>query len=614
MIHFVIATGTPDAVKRVADRLSPALDGSGLYEGERVERLGASGTWAVAVNAIPDPTTRIRFAASDDAMVVVNGPAVTASDAQANVADAALRAFRSGGSTAVAETLGGTFNFVGIAPSLGLRAFSDFSGLYPLYWYQGPDFAVLSNRSTTVAAVAGNKGWDVRALAWVIGHANLFGEHMPARGVMHLPPGSEAHVAWGSDQVKVVEAPTWVWPDAADGAGRANLTDADWNEATAALVANFALLRNYEGQLRLSLTGGKDSRLCLALAIAAGLKDRLVTWTAGGPGSPEVECAAAVARAAGVPHRKPGAAPPQAANAVAAVPAQPFDADAAWRRLRQDAYRYEAIVCAWSAMAKGARNQSLNVQGFGGEFYRRGNAKQFRNKHVVDVDALAKMFVNYHQIHDPLGILQPAEADFQSQWLRAWVHDASRHVRLDVLPERFYVENRLGHWSGPLIQATPASQHINPLLSSSAARKNMELSMEARTNERFHFEVMLRAAPELVAVPFLSDTWAPEIAAGSPIELPLEPYPTALQPTKRMLTNKHQGWPLLETQSKVITSLFKRAGKHTDMGDICNMRKLRGIARDSGRLKRTGQVKEMFSSIGVALALLGETEPVVDEP
>jgi hypothetical protein len=185
-------------------------------------------------------------------------------------------------------------------------------------------------------------------------------------------------------------------------------------------------------------------------------------------------------------------------------------------------------------------------------------------------------------------------------------------VRLDVLPERFYVENRLGHWSGPLIQATPASKLVNPLLSSTAAKLNLELSMEARTSERFHFEVMRRAAPELVTVPFLDDTWSPTIAADSPLDLPREPFPTTMTSEKRVLTRRNQGWPFLETQSKEIESLFKQAAQETDMNAICNMKRLRRVARKSPKLSKFAEVKEMFSSIGVALALLGQTEPVSD--
>ena len=44
------------------------------------------------------------------------------------------------------------------SPTLGLRAFGDFSGLQPLFRGHGPGFAVVSNRSTTVRELVGGGG------------------------------------------------------------------------------------------------------------------------------------------------------------------------------------------------------------------------------------------------------------------------------------------------------------------------------------------------------------------------------------------------------------------------------------------------------------------------
>ncbi|MGH9026048.1 MAG: hypothetical protein ACRDWD_08025, partial [Acidimicrobiia bacterium] len=282
--------------------------------------------------------------------------------------------------------------------------------------------------------------------------------------------------------------------------------------------------------------------------------------------------------------------------------------------LRQDVYRYEAIVPAWSGLGNPSHPPILNIKGFGGEFYRRGNAKQFRGVDTVDIDSLASMFVNYHQVHDPLGVLRDDEAQFQTAWLREWVYATAQHVRLDLLPEKFYVDHRLGHWSGPLLQGTPARITVNPLLSSTAARMNLELSATARSHERFHFEVMRRAAPELVVIPFLNDVWAPELATDSSIEFPSDPYPTTVKPTARVLTKTRPAWRLLERESKPIVRLFKDARRSTDIGAICDMAKLKRVAGNSGRLSKSAQVKQLFSAIGVALTLLNRAEPVLDRP
>jgi hypothetical protein len=320
-----------------------------------------------------------------------------------------------------------------------------------------------------------------------------------------------------------------------------------------------------------------------------------------------VQCAATVAEAAGFPHRQVGLP-----VTIAQLSAASLDPDAVWRRLKQHTYRHEAIVCPWDGITDPICSTTVNVKGFGGELYRRSHAKRFRGKRLTSLDAMATMFVNYHQPLDPLGVLRNPEAKFQAEWLKTWVYDEVRRVRSDLAPEKFYVDYRLGHWNGPMGQSTPWRINVNPLVVPAAARKNLELSLEVRSSERLHFEVMRRAAPELVAVPFLNDVWAAEIAADSRIELPLQPYPTAVKPSAHTL--KVWQWRFLESQSKAIAHLFKDAARNTEMGTICDMRKLRRLARQPDQLKRVIDAKAAFSAIGVALALLERAAPVLDQP
>ena len=363
MIHFAVVVGAPDAVEERRRGLEAALRATRYFDGEYLERVGTSRTWAVAAVWARDPICPVRLAVDGDAMVVLNGPALAVDGGGKVKADKLLRGFRSGGTSAVAAALGGNYNFVGVTPELGVRAFGDFSGLFPLYYHHTPDFAVFSNRSTTVAQVVGSRGWDLHALAWVIGHANLFGDRMPARDVAYLPPGREARADWRDSSVRLTASPTWLWPSSTDGSGRENLTSDEWDEVTDSLVANFRALRPFAGRARMTITGGKDSRLCLALAKAAGLADVLPTFTSGAPDNPEVECAASVAEAAGFSHERTGT--PNAAPADERRP-PPFDADGFWRQLRREIFLHESILCPWSGLVAGSR-PGITVKGFGGE-------------------------------------------------------------------------------------------------------------------------------------------------------------------------------------------------------------------------------------------------------
>ena len=610
MIQFAVVIGeSPIAVEGAYRVVCGSLDGSRLFEGERLAHEAPGGVWAAAAISAADPTCSVRLSAAGDSIILLNGPAFGAGLDRSGLAESARHAFSSGGSSAVAATLGGTYNFVGVAPTAGLRAFTDFSGLFPLYWYQGPDVAIFSNRCTALAAATTAPGWDLRALAWIIGHANLFGERMPTRDVSYLPPGCEARVDWGGARVRVDASPEWIWPPPSEEPLREDLTSNEWDRLTEMLLENLRMLEALDGHIQLMLSGGKDSRLCLALAKAAGLQERIVCITNGAPDGPEVTCAGAVAEAAGFRHEL--GALPVAMSASTDSAASPYAAE--WRRLRQHVYRYEGIVCPRDGVTEPASTTTLSIKGFGGELYRGpgGHAKQFKRKLPRTLGEMATMFVDYHQQHDPLGVLLPDESSFQAEWLRSWVYDSSRRVRSDVLPEKFYVDYRIGHWNGPLGQATPADIKLNPLVSRPVAMKYMELSPRARATDRLHFEVMRRTAPELLGIPILNDVWAFDIANNSPIELPSEPFPSRVEVSARTLRSRR--WSFLEDDRAAIEQLFEEAQRDTDMGEICNMEKLKTTVRAPQNLRNI-DVKAVESSIAVALALLGRTEAVLDRP
>jgi hypothetical protein len=224
---------------------------------------------------------------------------------------------------------------------------------------------------------------------------------------------------------------------------------------------------------------------------------------------------------------------------------------------------------------------------------------------------MATMFVDYHQQHDPLGVLRSNETEFQAAWLKNWVYDTARRVRFDLLPEKFYVDYRLGHWNGPLGQGNPVDISLNPLLSPAVAMKYMELSPRVRATDRLHFEVIHRTAPELLEVPILNDVWAPALANDAAVELPTEPFHSEMPVSARTLRSRR--WDFLATERATIERVFDDADRHTEMAAICDMEKLKAVVRRHDDLRNI-ELKAVESSLAVALALLGRAEPVLDRP
>jgi hypothetical protein len=604
----------PAAVERFAPRLLGALESSRIMDGRRLEHRGARRTWAFAGIEAPDATTPARFACDDDSFVVFNGPVFAADGDQRSLHERLLKSYRERGPVEVAETLEGAYNFVGIAPDVGLRAFGDFSGMYPLYWHTGADFTLISNRSLSVSDLLGSREWNMHALAWVIARANLTGDDLPLRNVRHLPPGVEARAPWGSGALELDGASTSIWPSASDDPGRDNLRPDEWDAVTDALVRSVRALESVDGPLRLGLTGGKDSRLCLALVKAAGLRDRVDVFTSGGPDSPEVEVARSVAEVAGFAHGSPAMAAPPVSDGPGPKPVpvpSGVNAENVWHQLRRNVTRYEGIVPAWTALQNATHRPFVTIKGFGGEFFRRGSNERSHAAEARSVDELAAEFVATNGERDRLGIIRTTEAAYQAEWLENWVHAMAREIRRDVVHERLHVEADFAHWFGPLLQCAPQSVTIHPLVSRMAAQKNLELSGVARSNERFHFEVMRRAAPELVVIPFLNDLWAPELAADSPLDLPQHSFATAVKPVGRAIHQANPGWQFLETERRTIARLFKEAAMRTEMDSVCDMKKLRRYAKSSKPMTKFGEIREMMGAVGVALALLERAEPVI---
>ena len=541
-------------------------------------------------------------------MAVVNGPALLAGSEPTRMAHDVLDAFLAGGSTAVSGKLGGGYNFVGIAPSIGLRAFVDFSGVTPLYWHQGNDARIFSTCATIIGALVDPGGWDMQAFGWLLAAGNLFGERMPSRGVSHLPPGYEAAVDWAGGKVALDRAPNWVWPEPAEDAGRDDLTSAEWDEVTHELVANFRAMKGLGTPVRLASAAARTRGSASLLSKAAGLEDVVSLRTNGPADSPEVECAAEVARVAGFPHERIGPpAAPATPVAEAPVEPEPFPSEQWWTRLHQHVYRFEGIVSPWDGLTGPIRRTTLNIRGIGGELYRRGNVKRVRHSRLTSTEELARLYADGS---DRLEVLRPTEASFQADWRARWFEGRGRSGALRPAP-------------GEVVRRPPAE----PLERSAGAG-------DPGHDQRAPAPVVGRGAEEHGAVGGHPQQRPPALRGHAPdraraargadpqrrvgsrhrrhLAHPAPPraVPVRLAPTTKVLARPK--WDFLTVEAPAIDRLLRDANRHTDMGDLCNIRRLRRqLRRTEGFGEWKG--KQIYSAIAIAIALLGRAEPVVDD-
>lgn len=675
MIHYVVVVGDPRIVARHAPTLEATLRSSSSLDVPATTTVAPDGRWAVAALSATDALSSDRLATDGDRFAIVNGPALVNNGDQRHLASDVLRWIDRGGADLATRHMGGSYNLVALDSAGVTIALPDFSGISPLYWSQQADHVVISNRSTAVRDTAGATGWDARALSWLIGHASLFADELPASGARYLRPGEQLRIEARASAALVAPAPRWVWPAPDDPPDLANLTDGEWDAVTADLVENCLALSTVGSDPTVYLSGGKDSRLALALMLAAGLGDRIRAVSTGNRRHPDAVCAAEVAKVAGVGHICTGEGSDHRQEAmVTAFEAGQVDLEGDephWAWLRRAAFRYEGIVCLWNGAGPQTRSEAIAIKGHGGELFRgpTRHAKPLAGIESPTVDQVAQAFVSYQQPIDPLGVLAPDIREFQTQWLRSWVYETAETVRLDLLPEKFYVDYWLGHWNGPLGQGQPLQPVVNPVLSATVAETVLQLGPRAREDERFHYEVMRRAAPELLSVPFVKQRWSDTILAEDRTGLPATAFRPG-RPGRRALRldgppplrgigrwtrrwrrrtrkavravtageslrrgSRRQGrdpgvpvtppstkgnralrwqWSFLESQSDEIQALFGRAQRDTDMAEICDLDRLRSVAARASDIEENVDGKAIISAVSVALTLLDEGAPFTE--
>ena len=621
MIHYVVIAGSPSAVGRARPLLRSALEATAYFRGEPRELVAPDGTWALAAIECADPLAAHRIMVRDDAFVVFNGPALAVGAPQSEIGSHLLAAFETGGADAVNAAASGSFNLVGGAPRMGIEATIDFAGIAPLYWTEVDELTIISNRASTAQQVSHHRGLDPSALAWLASLNVLVGQNTPLAEVDRLVPGQYLHVdPTGASHLGPLSSALWHDPTEPL---RTELSPREWDAVTDHLVTGATSLLGGP-DLVLLLSGGFDSRLCLAIAKAAGLADSVVTVTRGMPDHPEMAGAVEAAETAGFRHlHRPPVQPSSDTNTHSTYAARVENSDvddarfssSLWRRLRQSTYRFDATVCPWDGLTplSPMRGSIVEIKGFLGEILKgpRGVDGQFSKGVPAEAAALAKSFLNSKQPNDPLGVVTHQRFEYQRSWMEAWVDDALRHTHPDNLPLRFYLEHRTGNWSGPMQQFAPGRVTVNLLSSPPAARAAAALTAEAANSRRFHYEVIRRTAPELVSIPFFDDRWPDEIVTEGEFDFSREPFPAPKVAITQAIRSWQ--WEFLATESEAIDRLFAE-GADTVLGDIYRIDDLRAAARRAPEMKRAVEAKAILSAVAIALAATGRAEPVCDEP
>lgn len=171
----------------------------------------------------------------------------------------------------------------------GLEASTSLVPANPVFYAETPDLHVVGNRALLVHLVAnGGVDYDVLALQSMVRQGYFLSDETPFTGVRALPPAATLTVRDGRRHLTTQPLPS--------GDSRTGIKD-----LAAALLAALEPLRATTDPVRLTLTGGRDSRLIAAMLHAAEIPFTAATY--GTERDPDVIIARKVARRLGVEHQ-----------------------------------------------------------------------------------------------------------------------------------------------------------------------------------------------------------------------------------------------------------------------------------------------------------------------
>jgi len=406
------------------------------------------------------------------------------------------------------DDIAGEYAVARLHPDGTLTAFSDQAGLHQLF--HGPaETPVLANRAGLVAAVLGDRMADPSGLTWLAAIGYRVGTATAYRAVTQL--AQEQLLSFGPDGMASHPSASPI-VRFEEGRGWSPALDAMLGEGIAQAQAAIQLGIAADGPIDLPITGGKDSRVILALCLASGLKDRLRLFTRGYAGHPDVIAGAGIAAALGLPHRRE---PPHGSDEPAHWTVERF-----FNKLMAQSWQTDGMVGGWDLILGERIATETLITGHMGEVLKAYSKKPLP---AEGLDPIA--MVRLQAPFDPMGILRAEAREALAVQLAGQMEQSRRNGASEAdLPDLFYYRNRIPNWLGA-IRAIKSfeRQPVVPLGAPALLRLAFRLTPEERKIELLHYRIIERCAPELLALPFALQRWDARLGPDAPQTDPVLP-------------------------------------------------------------------------------------------
>ncbi len=244
---------------------------------------------------------------------------------------------------------------------------------------------------------------------------------------------------------------------------------------------------------RADLTGGKDTRLLLALMERAGVTDRFQFRTIGPPTLPDVIVAERLARELDLPLER--------------IEPTPMDPSLFASRLGIHVFQTSGGLNAWDLHGGTGIAHTPVVTGCYGEVQRTNFG---RHKASATVTEAIEHFFRESHVGPGSLIARGPQARYSDQIATEIYELTDGGVTVQDRMDRLWFRHGIRRWSGTMEELNPQNR-VHPLCTLLGAQAAFAVGGPARRRDLLHFELMVRASRRLATLPFAGSGWSPSI-------------------------------------------------------------------------------------------------------
>jgi len=393
--------------------------------------------------------------------------------------------------------LEGRFSILRIRPQTSeMELLTDFMGMTQVFHATVNGKLIISNSVRVLTRICQDSALDPLGASLMLSLGWPSGDRTLNQAVQIVPGG--AHWRWGSGaQTKPVQ-PQSASPAHLVGLRKKKFKYSEAGKLSDCMVAMLRTLGN-SYKLQCPLTGGRDTRLLLALLLRGRLSAEYYTDASTNP--EDLDTAIALANRFHLSHR--------VHRPSADIPEDQWDTLTA-RLVRQN----DGMVGLWQLAdimpeTYGQAEMPVRLFGIGGEIARRFYA----NPSILllkrgDINGAARWLGN--KLHDYNGIVREPAMALSHQFLRDWVAQAAdAGYSTAEMPDVFYTFERVRRWAGAGASSRKVQNSFDlfaPLCTRPFVEAAFRLPVLNRFAEPLHYQ-LIRLIPELHRMPFGGDSW-----------------------------------------------------------------------------------------------------------